>query len=52
MVGAAALIADLPEPPRRTIRVVLYGAEEVGLFGATAYAREHGDHLDKHILAS
>lgn len=52
VVGAAALIADLPEPPRRTIRVVLYGAEEVGLFGATAYAREHGDHLDKHILAA
>jgi len=52
VVGAARLIADLPEPPRRTIRVVLYGAEEVGLFGATAYAREHGDHLDKHILAS
>lgn len=52
VVGAARLIADLPEPPRRTIRVVLYGAEEVGLFGATAYAREHGDDLDKHILAS
>ena len=52
VVGAAMLIADLPERPRRTIRVVLYGAEEVGLFGATAYAREHGDNLDKHVLAS
>lgn len=52
VVGAAKLIADLPERPRRTIRVVLYGAEEVGLFGATAYAREHGDNLDKHVLAS
>lgn len=52
VVGAAMLIADLPERPRRTIRVVLYGAEEVGLFGATAYAREHGDDLDKHVLAS
>lgn len=52
VVGAAMLIADLPERPRRTIRVVLYGAEEVGLFGATAYAREHGDNLDKHMLAS
>ena len=52
VVGAARLIADLPERPRRTIRVVLYGAEEVGLFGATAYAREHGDNLDKHVLAS
>ncbi len=52
VVGAARLIAGLPERPRRTIRVVLYGAEEVGLFGATAYAREHGDDLDKHVLAS
>lgn len=52
VVGAAMLIANLPERPRRTIRVVLYGAEEVGLFGATAYAREHGDDLDKHVLAA
>lgn len=52
VVGAAHLIAQLPERPRRTIRVVLYGAEEVGLFGATAYAREHGDDLDKHVLAA
>lgn len=52
VVGAALLIADLPERPRRTIRVVLYGAEEVGLFGATAYANEHGDDLDKHVLAA
>ncbi|MEO0607066.1 MAG: M28 family peptidase [Pseudomonadota bacterium] len=52
VIGAAKLIEALPERPRRTIRVVLYGAEEVGLFGATAYAREHGDDLDKHMLAS
>lgn len=52
VVGAAKLIADLPEPPRRTIRVVLYGAEEVGLFGADAYARRHSDTLDKHVLAA
>ena len=52
VVGAAMLIAGLEERPRRTIRVVLYGAEEVGLFGAIAYAREHGDDLHKHVLAS
>jgi carboxypeptidase Q len=27
--------------PRRTIRVVLYGGEEEGLFGSAAYARRH-----------
>lgn len=52
VVGAAKLIEQLPDRPRRTIRVVLYGAEEVGLFGATAYARAHGDNLDKHMLAA
>ena len=30
VVGAAKLILGLPERPRRTIRVVLYGAEEAG----------------------
>ncbi|WOR14776.1 M28 family peptidase [Hyphomonas sp. FCG-A18] len=52
VVGAAKLIAELPEPPRRTIRVVLYGAEEVGLFGADAYARRHAETLNKHVLAA
>lgn len=52
VIGAANLIRELPQKPRRTIRVVLYGAEEVGLFGATAYAREHGDDLENHILAA
>ncbi|MEM6901179.1 MAG: M28 family peptidase [Pseudomonadota bacterium] len=52
VVGAARLIADLPGDTRRTIRVVLYGAEEVGLFGARAYAQAHADELGKHVLAS
>ncbi len=52
VVGAAKLIADLPEPPRRTIRVVLYGSEEVGLFGGKAYAAAHADELDAHVLAA
>jgi len=52
IVGAAAAIAARPEAPRRTIRLVLYGAEEVGLFGATDYARTYGDDLDKHVLAA
>ncbi len=52
VVAAAKLIADLPTPPRRTIRVVLYGAEEVGLFGGAAYAEAHASELDKHVLAA
>ncbi|MEL7129653.1 MAG: M28 family peptidase [Pseudomonadota bacterium] len=52
VVGAAKLIADMPGRTKRTIRVVLYGAEEVGLLGANAYARAHVDELNKHVFAS
>ncbi len=50
--AAAALIAQLPQRPRRTIRVVMFGAEEVGLLGARAYAHRHGDDVSKHVLAT
>lgn len=50
--AAAELIARLPHRPRRTIRVVLFGAEEVGLLGAKAYAAQHADELDNHVLAT
>lgn len=50
--AAAKLIADLPTRPRRTIRVVMFGAEEVGLLGARAYALQHADEIDKHVLAT
>ena len=52
VVGAAHLILSLDEAPRRTIRVVLYGAEEVGLLGGRAYAERHADEMDQHILAA
>ena len=39
-VAAAKLIAELPVRPRRTIRVVLFGAEEVGQSNI-AYAAAH-----------
>ena len=52
VVGAANLIAKLPGRTKRTIRVVLYGSEEVGLLGGGAYARAHADELEKHVLAS
>jgi len=52
VTAAARLIADLPENPRRTIRVVLFGAEEVGLLGAFAYAAEHADEIGNHFVAS
>lgn len=50
--AAAALIAQLPKRPRRTIRVVMFGAEEVGLLGARAYARRHAEEASNHVLAT
>ena len=38
--GAGRLIAALPRHPKRTIRVILFGAEERG-FSGDAYARAH-----------
>ncbi len=52
VVGAAHLIKSLDQAPRRTIRVVLYGAEEVGLYGGRAYASRYAEQLDQHILAA
>lgn len=52
VVGAARLIAKLPGRTKRTIRVVLYGSEEVGLLGGNAYAEAHADELDLHVFAS
>jgi hypothetical protein len=52
VTAAAKLIADLPQRPRRTIRVVLFGAEETGIHGAIAYAARHKSTLDKHIVAA
>lgn len=51
-VAAAKLIDELPGKPKRTIRVIMWGAEEVGLLGANAYAKAHADDLDRHVLAS
>ena len=50
--AAAALIAQLPQRPRRTIRVVMFGAEEVGLLGARAYAQRHAEEASNHVLAT
>ncbi len=52
VVAAAHLIMSLDEAPRRTIRVVLYGAEEVGILGGIAYAKRYANELDQHILAA
>ena len=51
-MAAGAIIGELEEPPRRTIRVVAFGAEEQGLFGARAYFEVHKDKLQNHIIGA
>ncbi len=52
VAAAMALIEHLPRPPRRTIRIVLFGAEEVGIVGARDYARRHAQALSSHVVAT
>lgn len=51
-VGAAKMIIDMKKKPKRTIRVVMFGAEEIGLVGARAYAKAHEDELEKHFVGA
>ena len=51
MIEAARRIGELPQGPRRTVRVVLFANEEFGLSGALAYAQKHAADLPRHILA-
>lgn len=50
--GALMLLKDLGLKPKRTIRMVAFGSEEVGLLGARAYAEKHKDILGTHYIAS
>jgi hypothetical protein len=51
VAGAGKLIAALKTHPKRTVRVVLFGAEEMDYSGA-AYAKAHADELSHIVLAS
>lgn len=39
------------DPPRRTVRIVLFANEENGLRGAKEYARVHADEAARHVAA-
>lgn len=50
--AAVKLIKDMGLTPRRTIRLVHWGAEEVGLLGGFAYAKAHAADIDNHMLGA
>ena len=51
-MAALELIKDAGLAPRRTIRLVLWGAEEVGLLGANAYRDRYEAALSQHVIGS
>lgn len=51
MLGATRLLHSLGLRPRRTVRVVLFNAEEQGGYGGRAYNEKHADELDRHVGA-
>jgi hypothetical protein len=51
-LGAAKLIHDLPQHPDRTVRVIAFANEEMGLWGGRAYADKHAAEVSKFQLGS
>jgi hypothetical protein len=50
--AAAKHILDSGRRPRRTVRLILWGSEEVGLLGGRAYLEAHREALAQHIIGS
>jgi Zn-dependent M28 family amino/carboxypeptidase len=48
--AAGRLILDLDQRPRRSIRVIAFAAEEIGLLGARAYQAKHVDNVSNHLI--
>ena len=51
VLEAARSIAQLKVTPRRSIRFVLWGGEEQGLVGSTAFFRSHASELKNCVVA-
>jgi len=51
-MAAAKLIRDLPQRPDRTVRVIAFANEEMGLWGSRAYAQKHAGEVAKFQLGT
>ena len=56
ITGAARLIGQAPRKPKRTVRVVFYGSEEVSQpgpipLGGASYPKEHEAQIGSHVIA-
>jgi hypothetical protein len=52
VMAAAHHIGQLPERPKRSIRVILFAAEEMGLLGAKQYVKDHKDDMAAHVIGA
>jgi len=52
VTAAANLIKENAERPRRSIRVILFAAEEIGLWGGRAWAEAHKDEIGNYQVAA
>jgi Zn-dependent M28 family amino/carboxypeptidase len=51
-MAAGKLIRDLPQRPDRSIRVIAFANEEMGLWGGKAYAKKHANEVAKFQLGT
>jgi hypothetical protein len=51
-MAAGKLIRDLPQRPDRTIRVIAFANEEMGLWGGRAYAEKHAGDVARFQLGT
>ena len=51
-MAAGKLIHDMPQRPDRTIRVIAFANEEMGLWGGRAYADKHAKEISKFQLGT
>ncbi|QJR81264.1 M28 family peptidase [Alteromonas pelagimontana] len=51
-LAAGHYIAQLPQAPKRSVRVILFAAEEIGLAGAKDYVVKHKEEMDQHVMGA
>jgi Zn-dependent M28 family amino/carboxypeptidase len=51
-MAAAALIGQMDQRPRRSIRVLLFSGEEIGFYGVKAYMARHQENIGQHVLGA
>lgn len=52
VLAAGHYIANMEQRPARTIRVILFAAEEIGLVGVRDYVAQHKDEMSQHMLGA